>query len=239
MKLIFIGLLSIVSIVGLAQQQVEISDPNAKSRILNGSFSAITVSDGIVLYLSAGDQESIAVSFSDAKYEERFKTEVENGVLKIYFDNNGFNWNTNVKRKLTAYVSYKELKKLYASGGADVIVPVPVKVDNLEMKFTSGTQFTGKITANELEVIQNSGSQIDMSGSALKINIEASSGALFKGYDLAVDYCTAKATSGGAIRISIKKELDAKANSGGAIRYIGEAIIKEVDVHSGGIVKRS
>lgn len=239
MKLVFIVLCSLFSIAVMAQRSTEISDPNAKARVLNSSFSAITVSDGITLYLKEGSQESIAISSSAAKYEERFKTIVQDGVLKIYFDNNGFNWSDNNRRKLKAYVSFKTLRKLTASGGADVIVPVSMNVVDLEMKFTSGTRFTGKIKAKELEVIQNSGSIMEISGTAQKLNIEATSGAIFKGYDLAVDYCTAKATSGGAIRISIKKELDARSNSGGAIYYKGEAVIKDINVNSGGVVKRA
>ena len=239
MKSIFILLCSLLSIGATAQTSAQISDPNVKARSLNGSFSAISVSNGIQLYLTAGTEETIAVSSSDAKYEERFKTVVEEGVLKIYYDNKGLDWNVTGKRKLTAYVSFKTLKKITASGGADVIVPVPLNLDDFIMKFTSGTRFSGKIMAKELEVIQNSGSEIEISGTAQKINIEATSGAIFKGYDFAVDYCIAKATSGGAIHISINKELDAKANSGGAIRYKGEALIREVNVTSGGIVKRS
>lgn len=161
------------------------------------------------------------------------------GVLKIYFDNNGLNWNVSRKRKLKAYVSYKTLRKLKASGGAHVIVPVPVKVEDMEMHFTSGSLFTGNVTAKELDIIQNSGSVIEISGIAQKINIKTASGAMFKGYKLKVDYCIAKAASGGAIRLSINKGLDAKANSGGAIHYKGSAVIKEVSVSSGGIVKRA
>lgn len=239
MKLLFIALYSLVCFAAAAQTSAQISDPNVKARVLNGSFSAISVSDGIQLYLTAGNEESIAVSSSDVKYEERFKTIVEGGVLKIYYDNKGLDWNVTGKRKLTAYVSFKTLNKITASGGADVVVPVPLNLDDLKMKFTSGTRFSGKIKAKEMEVIQNSGSEIEIAGSAQKINIETTSGALFKGYDFAVDYCTAKATSGGAIHISINKELDAKANSGGAIRYKGEALIRDVNVNSGGVVKRS
>lgn len=232
-------MVSIFSFAVTAQQSTVISDPDIKSRKLNSSFSAISVSDGIELYLSQGNNESIAVSFSDAKYEERFKTIVVEGVLKIYFDNNGLNWNVSRKRKLKAYVSYKTLRKLKASGGAHVIVPVPVKVEDMEMYFTSGSLFTGNVTAKELDILQNSGSVIEISGIAQKINIKTASGAMFKGYKLMVDYCIAKAASGGTIRLSINKELDAKANSGGAIHYKGSAVIKEVSVSSGGIVKRA
>ena len=223
----------------LAQKNTEISDLNATKRSLNGSFTAITVSDGIALYLTDGNEESLAISFSDAKYESRFKTEVDNGTLKISFDNKGLNWNDNRKRKLKAYVSYKTLNKLSASGGSDVIITAPITVGDLDLKFTSGTRLTGKISATSLTVDQNSGSEISITGSAQKISVEATSGATFRGYDFSVDYCTARATSGGAIRVSINKELEARANSGGAIHYKGAGVIKEVNVNSGGVVKKA
>ncbi len=239
MKILFMFICICSTYASLAQKNTEIADLNATKRSLTGSFTAITVSDGITLYLTDGKEESLAISFSDAKYESRFKTVIDNGTLKISFDNNGMNWNDNRRRKLKAYVSYKTLNRLYASGGADVILTAPVTVGDLDLKFTSGTKLTGQISAKTLTVDQNSGSIISITGDARKISVEATSGAIFKGYDFSVDYCTAKATSGAAIRVSINKELEAKANSGGAIHYKGAGVIKDVNVNSGGVVKKA
>lgn len=239
MKFLSILLLTVFSIGIAAAQPAIVNDANAKIRQLNGSFTAISVTDGIALYLTAGTEESLAVSSSDEKYDEKFKTEIENGVLKIYYDNKGLNWSDNNKRKLKAYVSFKTLEKLTASGGALVNLPSPVTLNNLEMKFTSGSLFEGVVKAKEITVDQNSGSAINMTGNAEKIKIDVSSGATFRGYDFKVDYCDAKASSGGGIRISIEKELSAKANSGGGIHYKGAAIIKDIDINSGGIVKKA
>lgn len=220
-------------------QNTTVDDPNAKVRELSGSFSAITVSDGIALILTSGTQESLAVSFSDEKYESKFKTEVEDGVLKIYFDNKGINYNDNKRRQLKAYVSFKTLEKLTASGGASVKLPLAVSVGNIEMKFSSGSLFEGEIKAKELDLDQSSGSVVTMSGSAEKIELKASSGAIFKGYDFTTDYCEAKASSGGEVRISVGKELSATASSGGGIHYKGSGVIKDVNISSGGVVKKA
>ncbi|MGF2414111.1 MAG: head GIN domain-containing protein, partial [Ferruginibacter sp.] len=216
-----------------------IADANAQKRTLNDSFNGISVSDGVDLYLTQGSEESVAVSASEEKYMERFKTEVENGILKIYFDNKGLNWAVNDKRKLKAYVSFKTLEKLHASGGADVKMQGSLDANNLDIKFTSGSAFNGKLIAKELTVEQNSGSAINISGTADKIKIDISSGAVFKGYDLTVEYCDAKASSGGGIRITINKELSAKATSGGGVKYKGDGVIKEINVNSGGSVKKA
>lgn len=239
MKYLFILLISLFSTVTFAQSKTVVNDPDAKTRTLNATFSAINVTDGISLYISQADEESLAISFSDEKYEERFKTVVEAGVLKIYFDNNGINWSDNSRRKLKAYVSFKTLEKLVAAGGADVRIADAINVNDLNVKFTSGATCDGKIVGKHLTVDQNSGSVLNISGKADKFTIEVSSGAIFKGYDFATDFCDAKASSGGSIRLSVQKELTAEANSGGGIHYKGSAVIKDINISSGGIVKKS
>lgn len=239
MKTLFILLSAVLSFGAVAQKSTTVDDPNAKTRTLNASFNAITVSDGISLILTAGTEESVAVSFADEKYEAKFKTEVEDGVLKIYFDNKGISYNDNKRRQLKAYVSFKSLEKLSASGGASVKLPVAITLESLEMKFTSGSLFEGAVKAKTITLDQSSGSAITMSGSAEKFEIENGSGAIFKGYDFTTDYCDAAASSGGEIRISVGKELSAKAHSGGSIHYKGTAVVKDIDINSGGTVKKA
>jgi hypothetical protein len=238
MKKIILSLLTIISLHSFAQDAV-VNDANAEKRTLSGSFSAIKVSDGIDLYLSQGNEESIAVSASEQKYLDRFKTVVDNGVLKIYYDNSTMIWNGNEKRKLKAYVSFKTLERLQASSGASVDAKNTFKLDKLEMHFSSGAQFNGEVNIGDMNVDQNSGSEINITGSAEKLKVDLSSGALFKGYELNAEYCEAKASSGGEVRINVNKELAAKASSGGGIKYRGNASITDLNVSSGGVVKKS
>ena len=239
MKKIIISLITLISINAFGQNRIEVADANAQKRTLNAAFSAIAVSNGIDLYLTQGNEESIAVSASDEKYMERFKTVVEDGTLKIYFNNKGLSWVNTGKRKLKAYVSFKTLEKINVSSGADVILKSIVTVNKLECSLSSGAHFAGQVDIGQLIVSQNSGSEIDLSGKTDHLQVDVSSGAVFKGYDLAVDFCEAKASSGGAVRITVNKELNAKANSGGGIRYKGNAVIKDLKVDSGGLVKKA
>src|SRR4051794_361517 len=105
MKQIFLSLIVLLSLQVYAQNDAVINDANVQKRTLNESFSAISVTDGVELFLTQGNEESIAISASDDKYIERFRTEVSNGTLKIYYDNKGVNWTGNEKRRLKAYVS--------------------------------------------------------------------------------------------------------------------------------------
>jgi ribosome-associated translation inhibitor RaiA len=239
MKKLFLSFFAIVSLHAFAQDNNIVNDANAEKRILHASFNAIKISDGIDLYLSQSGEESIAVSASEDRYKVNLKTEVENGILKIYYEKNGMVWNDNVKKKLKAYVSFKTLEKLDASSGSYVMAKSVMTVSKLKMKFTSGSQFNGEVNISQLDVEQESGAEISMSGKAVEVNVDVSSGAVFKGFDLASEFCSAKASSGGGVRINVTKELNAKASSGGGIRYKGDGVIKQVDVNSGGMVKKA
>lgn len=236
-KLLFL-VVSVMSLSAFAQETKVINDANAVTRFVSGSYTGISVSSGIVLYLTQGNEESIAVSASEQKHLDRMKTEVVNGTLKIYYDNKGVTWKSSGKANLKAYVSFKTLEKLNVSAGSDVVVNGSIKSDKLDLEVTSGALFTGTVNVKELLTEVNSGAVIKMRGSADKFKVAVSSGGDFKGYDFAVDYCDASVNSGGAVHITINKELNAKASSGGDIRYKGTALIRDIRTSSGGTVKK-
>ena len=238
MKRLLFSLVVLFSLQAFAQNDEVINDANAEKRTLSGSFTSISVTDGVELYLTQGNEESIAISASDPKYLERYKTEVDNGTLRIYYDNKGVNWTGNEKRKLKAYISFKTLEKLHGSGGANVKMKSILTSNKMEYIFTSGSRFSGQVNIGEMDVSENSGADVDVTGKATNLKVDVSSGAIFKGYDLVVDYCDAKASSGGGVRVNINKELTVKASSGGGIRYKGNGVIKDMNISSGGNVKK-
>jgi hypothetical protein len=239
MKKIFAAFLLAFALQATAQQSETISDANVETRTLSETFSAIWVSDGIDLFLTQGDSQALAISASEERYKMRLKTEVINGTLKIYYDSKDLVWNSNSKRKLKVYVSFISLTKLSADAGANVMAKNILKLGNLEMKCSSGATVFAEVEATAVDASQNSGAEIVLKGKVGQLQVEVNSGAMFKGFDLAADNCSAKASSGGGVRILVNKELNAHANSGGGIQYKGEAVIKNLNVNSGGYVKRA
>jgi len=235
MKKLALAVMSLLIVVGSMAQKTY-QDKNAVVRKV-GSFHGIKVSHGIHLYLSQGNEEAVAVSASRQEYIERIKTEVENGVLKIYYDTENHDWSSNGK-SLKAYVSCKTLDLLKASSGSEVDVDGTLKSGNLDLSFTSGANFQGKIESSNVKVDQNSGAEAAISGMATSLTIEGSSGATFKGYDLTTDKCDANMSSGATMRVTVNKELTASASSGGQIYYKGTGVIREISTSSGGEVSK-
>lgn len=223
MKSLFLCLLLTVFVrIGFSQKTIY--DPNALPRELKG-YHAIAVSDGIDVYLSYGE-EVVVVSASEEKYRDRIKTAVQNGVLKIsYEERGGISWNTN--RKLKAYISYKNLDALAAAGGCDIFVDGILKASELNIHISGGSDFKGAVNVQALNIAQSGGSDVDITGTAGKVSLSASGGSDFNGYGLTAEICSVEASGGSDVEITVNKELSAHASGASDITYKGAASVSE------------
>lgn len=215
----------------VAGQKQLVVDPNAEMRTLSGSFNKIKVSSGIDLYLSQSSSPGIAVSASDEKYKERIKTVIENNVLKIYFEDDKA-WKNNSNRKLKAYVSFKELEELAASGASDILVTGSIEANTFKLSMSGASDFTGDIKASVLTIDLSGASDINITGKAKTVNIESSGASDVKGYGLLADVCNAKASGASDINITVNERIEASASGASNIYYKGNGVIKEM--HSTG-----
>jgi hypothetical protein len=235
-KLFFLLSFAIFALTVTAQKVI--NDPNAEKRNVSG-YHAISVSNGIDLYLSQGS-ESVAISASETKYRDRIKTEVKDGVLKIWYDNNSnmtIDWGNN--RKMKAYVSFKELDKLTGSGGSDIDVDGTIKVNTLSLHISGGSDFEGKVEANDMKVEASGGSDVNISGAVKKLDIVASGGSDFKGYELSTDVCDLDASGGSDVYITVNKELSADASGGSDVFYKGNGTVREMKSSGSSSIKKT
>ena len=214
------------SIIKAQDDKVVVNDPNAQMREVPG-FSEISVSGGIDLYLSPDDKEVVVVSAAEGKYRDRIVTRVVGNRLEIYFDNKSFNrWPSNMKLK--AYVSFKALTKLKASGASDVYVNGVIKSDNFTLDLSGASDFKGALEVSSLDVSQSGSSDSRISGKAEKIKVDVSGASDMKGYDFEVNYCEAEASGASDIQITVNKELSARASGASDINYRGSGMIRDI-----------
>jgi hypothetical protein len=236
MSIMFKGLIApillLISLMGFAQEKV-IYDPNVIKRAV-GSFQAITVSDGIDLYLSQGGEEVLAVSANEKSHRDRIKTVVENGVLKIYLEQ-GWNWKF---KKLRAYVSVKEITKLRASGGSDIVVKDSLRSDKLNIVLSGGSDFSGRVTANFLTVEQSGGSDMNIKGNVVNAKVGASGGSDFRGYELIAENAILQTSGGSDASITVVKEMAATASGGSDVHYKGNPVVKYRSATGGGSISK-
>jgi hypothetical protein len=219
-----------------ATAQTAIKDANAEVRPAR-NFHAIRVSSGIELVLVQGNEEALAVSAVNEEHRKNIKTEVNDGVLKISYDNSVWKKNQG-NRKLKAYVSAIKIDDIHISSGASVKIDGNLKSPELGIDVSSGATFKGEINSDRVVVDQSSGSVVDISGVAGMLKVEGSSGSVFNGYDLTVENSEADSSSGGLIHLTVNKELSAEASSGGSISFKGNGVIRNIKTGSGGSVQK-
>lgn len=234
-KIILSGLLFVAVALTYAQTK-EVNDPNAEVRNVKG-FHAIKVSDAIDLFLSQSDNEVVAVSASKEEYRNRIKSEVENGVLKIWYDNPD-KWSRGDK-KLIAYISFKTLDNLQASGASDVRVAGTVKTNELDIRLSGASDFDGAIQAKSLTVDLSGASDMKVTGSAASLKIEVSGASEFKGYDFQTDNCSARASGASDIRVTVNKELSAHASGASGVSYKGNGVVRDIKTNGASSVRKS
>ena len=235
MKKMFLPVLVVIAFATAAFAQKTINDPNAEVRDAK-NFQAIELSSAFDVYLTQSNEESVAVSASEPKYRENIKVDVKGGVLIIRYDNKG-KWNSGNK-KLKAYISFKQLDKLNVSGACDVYIVGDWKANNLKIDISGATNLKGKMDAQKLMVDLSGASDLTLTGTVGQLNIEASGASDFKGFDLAVDYCNAKASGASDIKITVNKELSAEASGASDVKYKGSGLIRDIKTSGASSISR-
>ena len=235
MKNLVLSLYAVALSLSLAAQSTEtVNDANAQVRTV-GSFHAIQAQDGIDIYLSHSATPSLAVS-ANGDYRDKIVTVVENGVLKLYYDGEKLSGWKN--RQMRAYIGFTSLDKISASGGADVIVKDEVSANNLALRLSGGSDFSGTVKVGTLDIEQSGGSDVRISGTATNLKVQASGGSDFKGFDLLTSIADLNSSGGSDAEVSVDKEISAHASGGSDVRYRGKATISRTSSSGGSSVSK-
>ena len=218
MKKIILSFAVILLAIPAIQAQKVVYGDDVQKRTIS-SFHAIETSSGIEVIISKGDKEELAVSVGDKAYIDEVRTVVENGILKVSRSNDNWKfWNKWKNWKVKVYVSYTNLDAIKANSGGSV----------------NGSD----LSLAKLNVRMNSGGSVSLTGNIESLDVDGSSGAQFRGYSLSTNVCKVEMSSGAGILVTVTKEISAKANSGGFVRFKGDGLIRDINVNSGGTVKR-
>ena len=239
MKKIIITLFMGLGIVGSYAQNEKnlVVDANAEVRTVN-NFNGIEVSGAVDLFISQGNSEAVAVSASSDEIRARIKTEVKNGILIIYFDGKGLNWKIWNNNKMKAYVTYKTLSKLEASGACNVKTTDAIHQSDLKIEMSGASDFNGEVSVVKLRLEASGASNISVRGKSDNTTVDASGACNIKAYDLKTDFCNIDASGASNVRITVNKELNATASGGSTIFYKGEGMIRDISSSGGASVKK-
>lgn len=223
MKYFLIFLFSVVAAQSFGQTIID--DKNAEVRNVS-AFAGINVSGGIDVYLSQSNDYALAVSASDDKYRDNIKTEINNGILNISYDGGKLRYSSN--RNLRAYVSFKTLESLDASGASDFIINGNFTSGSVKVKLSGACDIKGAVNFDNLQLNISGASTVNINGTVQNMKIDASGASDVKNYNLVVDNLVADLSGACDVKITINKSLSAKASGASSLYYQGNPERKDV-----------
>ena len=204
-----------------------------EERTVNETFTAIHASEGLNVFLTQSNSESITVE-ADENLQELIITEVKEGVLKIHTKEN-----IGRSKSKKVWVNFKDITSITSTSGSDVSSTNSIHVAELKLKTTSGSDMKLEVNTSVLDCKSTSGSDLRLSGTTKNLIAEATSGSDIKANNLIAESSEVKATSGADITVNTSKKLTAKATSGGDIKYYGNPeTVEKSDNVSGSISKK-
>jgi hypothetical protein len=209
-----------------AQAQKVVNDPNAEARSI-ATFHAISIASDFQIVISQGTETGLAVSAQDKDDVAFIKTVVENGTLKISFDNKKKRaWTKN--RRLKAYISVKELDALNVSGACEVSIDGTLKVASLKVHLSGASDLKGRLeVSGTLEAHLNGASDMRLSGTAANTEFHVSGASEIRAYEFYTGICKVDASGASSITIHVDKELSARLSGASSLSYSGEGKVRE------------
>jgi hypothetical protein len=195
------------------------------------NFNSIKVSSGLDLILAQDTTEKVSVEANE-NLQKIIKTDVSNGVLKIYTTEPIFQ-----ASRMKVYVTLKNITEVEASSGSDVNSASMLNLPDLKLVASSGSDVKLNLTCSNLDAKSSSGSDVSLSGKTEKLTIESSSGSDVNAEKFNSEDCTVTASSGSDIILSVSKKIKAHASSGSDITVNGNPLERDIEQSSGGSVK--
>lgn len=190
-------------------------DVKSENRAITQEFKAISVSQGIDVFITTNESNSVKVE-ADDNIIDLIKTEVENGELKIYFSKQV--WHSKARK---VYVSVPVIEEISVSSGASVKLDNSIIAEKLVLKASSGSDIIANVGVTDLSCSASSGADVIISGTAKNFDVDASSGSDINADDLEAEFVNAHASSGADISVFVTNSIQIKKSSGGDVNYKG------------------
>lgn len=194
---------------------------NVQNRHLSG-FKGVNVGGSFDVYITQGSSESVKVD-APADIMDRVRTEVVDGVLKIYAKG-GWSWGNMFKdAKVKVYVTARDLNSIGVSGSGNTYFKDGVTSNTLQLSVSGSGDMVGRVSAKELESHISGSGTMRISGRTVNSAVSVSGSGDFYGSDLITTHTAIRVSGSGDAAINASDKIEASVSGSGSIRYNGGA----------------
>ncbi len=197
------------------------------------SFDRINVSNGIELYITQDNRNSLIVE-TNSNLHEFIITEVKDRTLRIYRDRSvRFFGNPRVK----VFISCNYLETIHSSGGGLVEFETLWYGNSLGCYLSGGGELYADLDLLDFDLSLSGGSYAETYGFADNLYITSSGGSRLISNELQSQYCNINISGGGLARVRVAQRLNVDASGGSKVLFIGNPFITS-NLSGGSIVAR-
>ncbi|TBO44921.1 head GIN domain-containing protein [Pedobacter kyonggii] len=229
-------LTSSINVIAKNQISINTSKNNGDNRDVK-NFNGVAAAGPINVIVTLGNSESCRLE-GDADALASIVTEVKGNVLVIRPQTSITSWTRKYEgKKITAYVTAKELASLTVSGDGNLSVNGKISTGSL----TTTVSGSGSIKAtadvdNYSGVISGSGA-INITGGADHAKVVISSSGTFAGKSFSTKTLTSTISGSGTVNIAVSESIKAVISGSGSVNYSGNPSVDKTVVGSGGVRK--
>ena len=245
-------------VVNAQENKSIVYDENAQQRKVP-SFTAISVSSAIDLYLTQSNKNEVAVSATNDEIRDHIITEVVGGTLIIRLGDKGtwFSWRKWGNYKTKAYVSIQDIDALTASGASNVHLVNTIESPKMRIKLsgasdfkgnikagvlmyqlTGASDYKGEVSANSIDIDGSGASSIELIGKVDDLAIEVSGASTAKLYNLTAKGALLRASGASNIGVTVTEILRASSSGASDINYKGNPTVKESNTSGASSIRR-
>jgi len=191
-----------------------------------GDFRSIKASGAVNIILKQGAKTSVVLEAGDDDVLKYIRTEVANGVLRIYRDKDGSGWRdwlSTKGNKIVAYITTPQLSGLEVSGASDVKSESVFSADNFTIKASGASDVTLGVKAKTLSVEASGASDIRLTGQVESQQVHISGSSDYRASDLLSKRATVQASGASDAYVSAES-LSSQASGASDVHNKSKAV---------------
>lgn len=180
-----------------------------------GDFTELKTYRGLQVELIQSDSPKIIIEGNKAS---SVTVKNNNGVLKLSLTiENSFS-----SDEVMVYLHHSEpISVIDANEGSNIFSDNTIKQSRVEVRAQEGARIKLELDVEDLEVVTSTGGYINLKGNAIKQDVRANTGGIYKGGSLKTEHTSVSAATGGNADVYATKSLDANASTAGTIGVEG------------------
>jgi Putative auto-transporter adhesin, head GIN domain len=195
-------------------------------------FHAIDFSGSGDVQISQGDQFMVEVATHE-NLLPLLKTEVKNGTLSIYFDENIGSYD-----QLTIKITAPNIDDFDIAGSGNVVAMTPIRTDNMDISVAgSGDIHIDQLTTSNLDANVAGSGNVKLGGTATDADFDVAGSGQIDAANLVIKVCKTSVAGSGQVDCNVTEKLKASVAGSGDINYTGTATVEQ-DVTGSGSIER-